>query len=138
MEQAFEKIGVYQYSSEAVIIKGRLEADGLEVFMADNFTIDTDPLVSNAIGGVKLFVKTEDAARAKQVIEEISRYSVDDKGNNVVCPSCGSATVYVGTSIKDVKSLLAFIFSFGFFATLPFYTKYKYRCSNCSHEFNIK
>ena len=48
----FTKIGQYQYSSEAFIYKGKLEAEGIEVFVRDNHTVDTDPLVSNAIGGV--------------------------------------------------------------------------------------
>ncbi len=52
--EIFSTVAVFQYSSEAQIIKGRLESDGIEVFLADNLTIDTDPLVSNAIGGVKL------------------------------------------------------------------------------------
>jgi len=138
MENAFTKIGSWQYSSEAIIIKGKLEAEGLEVFMADNFTIDTDPLVSNAIGGVKIFVRTEDLPKAKEILADISRYSLDDDGKEVVCTACGSAKIDMVTSVTDWKALLAFIFSFGLFGTLPFYTKYKYRCNSCGHEFNIK
>jgi len=138
MEPVFEKIAVYQYTSEAIIIKGRLEADGIEVFMADNFIIDTDPLVSNAIGGVKLFVRTEDADRAKAVLAGISRYAVDNAGNHVVCPKCGSNRVDVGSTIKDARSLFAFLFGAGLFAALPFYTKYTYRCSDCGNEFKIQ
>ncbi|MFL9843236.1 putative signal transducing protein [Flavobacterium rhizosphaerae] len=75
MENAFQKVAAYQYSSEAIVIKGRLEAEGIEVFMADNYTIDVDPLVSNAIGGVKLFVRTENVEKAKEILSEISRYA---------------------------------------------------------------
>ena len=138
MDQTFTKIASYQYSSEAVITKGRLEADGIEVFMSDNFTIDTDPFVSNAIGGVKLFVKAEDEARAKVILSEISRYSKDDSGHNVVCPKCGSEKVEVGSTIKNSKSLLAFLVALLFAGVLPFYTKYTYRCDNCGNEFKIK
>lgn len=137
MENAFTKIGSWQYSSEAIIIKGKLEAEGLEVFMADNFTIDTDPLVSNAIGGVKIFVYTEDLPKAKEILADISRYSLDDDGKEVVCNACGSAGTDLVTSVMDWKALLAFIFSFGLFGTMPLYTKYKYRCNSCGHEFNI-
>ena len=138
MSSTFTKIGAYLYSSEAIIVKGKLEAEGIEVFMADNLTIDTDPLVSNAIGGVKLFVKTEQLEQAKQVLESISRYSVDDSGAPVQCPKCGEKKVEIGTTIKNLKSLLAFIFTSLFAVVLPIYTKYKYRCNNCKHEFNIK
>lgn len=137
MEKTFTKIGSYQYTSEAIIIKGKLEAEGIEVFMADNFTIDTDPLVSTAIGGVKLYVNTKDAEKAREILEEISRYSVDDKGNPLSCEKCGSHEVEMGTTINDLKSLLAFLFTF-ITVLLPFYTKYKYRCNNCGNEFNIQ
>lgn len=42
--ETFTTVAVFQYSSEAQIVKGRLESDGIEVFLADNLTIDTDPL----------------------------------------------------------------------------------------------
>jgi DNA-directed RNA polymerase subunit RPC12/RpoP len=135
MEPKFTRVGSYQYSSEAIIVKGKLEAEGIEVFMADNFTIDTDPLVSNAIGGVKLFVRTEQADEAFKILNDISRYSVDENGNNITCPNCNSQTAELITTVTDKKSLLAFLFGFGLFGTLPLYTKYKYRCSNCGHEF---
>lgn len=139
MENEFEKIGSYQYSSEAIIIKGKLESEGIEVFMADNFTIDTDPLVSNAIGGVKLYVRNEDMDKANTVLSDISRYSVDDKGQAIICHKCNSDKVEVGTTVKEGKSLFAFLFGFSISTgVLPLYTKYIYRCSNCSNEFKIQ
>lgn len=139
MESAFTKIGSYLYSSEAVIVKGRLEAEGIEVVMADNYTIDTDPLVSNAIGGVKLFVKTEQAQQAWQILAEISRYSVNDEGVLITCPECGANEVELGSTIKDLKSFFAFLFMWlTAIIILPFYTKYKYRCNKCGYEFNMK
>ena len=138
MENEFIKIGSYQYSSEAIIIKGKLESEGIEVFMADNFTIDTDPLVSNAIGGVKLYVSTEQFDKAKNVLLEISRYSLNDEGDPVICSKCGSNKVEMGTTVKEGKSLFAFLFGFLIAGGLPVYTKYKYRCENCGNEFEIK
>ena len=56
-ELEFKKIGEYQYSYEANIYKTKLESFGIEVFIRDSFTIDANPLISNAIGGVKLYVR---------------------------------------------------------------------------------
>lgn len=138
MEKAFVKIAAYQYSSEAIIVKGKLESEGIEVFMADNFTIDTDPLVSNAIGGVKLFVKHEQLEAAKVVMDDISRYALNDQGNPVSCPACGSDRVEMGTTVMEKKSLFAFLFAFIIGGGLPVYTKYKYRCTSCNNEFEIR
>lgn len=137
MENTFIKVASFQYSSEAMIIKGRLEAEGIEVFMKDNNTIDTDPLVSNAIGGVKLLVRFEDKDRATEVLQDVSRYSLNDQGKPLTCPECNSHEIELGTTIKDIKSLFAFLFTF-IAVVLPFYTKYKYRCNNCGNEFNIE
>jgi|SRR5690606_23212020 len=137
MENTFVKVASFQYSSEAMIIKGRLEAEGIEVFMKDNNTIDTDPLVSNAIGGVKLLVRLGDKERATEVLQNVSRYSLDDKGKPLTCPKCSNHEIELGTTIKDIKSLFAFLFTF-IAVALPFYTKYKYRCNNCGNEFNLE
>lgn len=100
MQDKFTKIGTFQYSSEAYIIKGKLESQGLHVFMADNFTIDADPLVSNAIGGVKLFVYTEDVEEANTILKDVSLYSVDDTGNKLQPVK----------TVRDKKSFWSFLF----------------------------
>lgn len=130
----FKKIAEYQYSSQAYIFKGKLESLGIEVVIRDNYTVDSDPLISNAIGGVKLFVKTEDFVEAKKILLEINKFSVDDEGNAMKCPNCNSEEIKFVTTIKDLKSFLAFLISF-LFVLFPFYTRYKYRCHKCNTEF---
>ena len=137
MKETFKIIARFEYSSEAQIIKGRLESDGIEVFLSDNLTIDTDPLISNAIGGVKLKVLSEDAKKAEQILKDIQKYSMDDQGKLVKCPKCNSEEVQLYSTIKDLKSFLSFIFGF-IIGTLPFYAKHKYRCEDCHNEFDIK
>ena len=135
-DEIFSTVASFQYSSEAQIVKGRLEAEGIRVFLSDNLTIDTDPLVSNAIGGVKLKVRFEDEDDAISILKSINRYSIDDQGNEVVCPNCNSKKVDYFTNVKDFKSLISFLVGF-IFGVLPFYTKYEYRCENCKNKFNI-
>ncbi len=137
MSDTFKTIARFQYSSEAQIIKGRLEADGIQVFLSDELTIDTDPLVSNAIGGVKLKVLSTDALKAQHILETIKKYSVDDEGNVINCPNCKSEKIELFSTIKDVKSLFWFIFGV-LFSSLPFYTRHKYRCEDCNTEFDLK
>ena len=109
MEQTFVTIAKFQYTSEAQIIKGRLEADGIEVFLRDNFTIDTDPLVSQAIGGVKLKVLAKDKTAAMDILQSIKAYSLDNDRNPIICPSCGQNRVVLFSTISDFKSFFAFI-----------------------------
>ena len=137
MTTTFKTLAKFTYSSEAQIIKGRLEADGIQVFLSDDITIDTDPLVSNAIGGVKLKVLSGQFEEAKEILDSIEKYSVDDEGNAISCPNCNSDKVELFSTIKDFKSLFWFIFGL-LFSSLPFYTKHKYKCEACKTEFNLK
>jgi len=134
MEDIFELVGVYQYSSEAIIFKGKLESEGIEVFMKDNYTIEANPLYSNAVGGVKLLVSKKDYTKAMKIISQVSEYSLDDASELMKCPNCGAEQIDLVTSIKDLKSLFAFVFSM-FLVLLPFYTKHKYKCEKCKFEF---
>ncbi|MEL0651653.1 DUF2007 domain-containing protein [Algibacter sp. TI.3.09] len=141
MNDTFKTIARFQYSTEAQIIKGRLEADGIRVFLFDNLTIDTDPLVSNAIGGVKLKVLSYQAEEAEHILKSINKFSLDNQGNAIKCPNCKSDKIELYSTIKDIKALFAFIFAFItniIISALPIYTKHKYRCEACKTEFDIE
>lgn len=135
--QKFTTVAKFQYTSEAQIIKGRLEAEGIPVFLSDHLTIDTDPLVSNAIGGVKLKVHTEDEQQAKQIIESINKYSTDDNGDAIQCSNCKSTKVQLYSTIDSFKALFSFVIGF-IFGSLPLHARYKYKCDDCNTEFSIK
>tara|TARA_R100001377_G_scaffold82850_1_gene63645 strand:+ start:733 stop:1146 length:414 start_codon:yes stop_codon:yes gene_type:complete len=137
MPNTFKTISVFQYTTEAEIIKGRLEAEGIHVFLSDSTTIDTNPIVSNAIGGVKLKVYAEQEAEAIAILKSISSYSLDNDGQAISCPNCHKHQVDVFSTIKDLKSFSAFLVGF-IFGTLPFHTRYKYRCEACKTEFPIQ
>jgi DNA-directed RNA polymerase subunit RPC12/RpoP len=131
----FKLIRRYQYSSEAIIFKAKLESEGIEVFMRDNNTVDTNPLYSNAVGGVKLFVKNEDFIESNKILSQVSEYSLDENNQFIKCPKCGGKQINMVTSITDLKSFLSFIFSL-IFVLMPFYSKHKYKCNSCKFEFN--
>ncbi|KJD36476.1 hypothetical protein PW52_04795 [Tamlana sedimentorum] len=141
MSETFKTLARFQYSTEAQIIKGRLEAEGINVFLFDNITIDTDPLVSNAIGGVKLKVLSSQFNEALTILNSIKKYSTDEAGNNIKCPKCNSEKVELFSTIKSLKSFFAFIFSLLtnlLVLNLPVYTKHLYKCEDCNHEFDTE
>ena len=133
-KSTFRKVATYQYSSEAIIFKGKLESEGIEVFIRDNHTIDTDPLVSNAIGGVKLFVKENDFSKAIAILESISKYEVDNQGKGIICPNCNEKRAMLVSVVDDAKSFFSMLVAL-FFIVLPFYVKRKYKCDFCGFKF---
>lgn len=135
MTPTFTTIANFMFSSEAKIVQGRLEADGIQTFLRDAVTIDTDPLVSNAIGGVKLEVLTTDLEKAQEILASISEHSLTDEGAPIECPKCGSNQIQFFSHVTNFKTLAAFIFGF-FFAEFPFYIKYDYTCEVCKTKFS--
>ena len=135
MEEKYILVGRYQYTSEALIYKGKLESEGVDVFIRDNNTVDANPLYSNAIGGVKLFVNREDEKKTYSILSQISEFSLDENNQLMKCPKCGAEEIDMITSVKDIKSLILFVFSM-LLVLLPFYSKHKYKCRMCNFEFN--
>ncbi|MFZ4679502.1 MAG: putative signal transducing protein [Flavobacterium sp.] len=77
-EEKFKLLRRFQYSSEAVIYQGKLESEGIEVFLRDQNLIDST-MYSNLFGGIKMYVKTEDFQRANEILNDVNLFSVDDE-----------------------------------------------------------
>lgn len=137
MAEKFITVAIFQYPVEAEIIKGRLESEGIKVFMFDDFTIGADPLTSIAVGGVKLKVFASQEEEAKTILNAINKYSVDNEGNSIICPQCKSEKIDFFTTVKDKKSMFWFLVGI-FTSALPFYEKHTYRCQDCNTEFDLK
>jgi Putative prokaryotic signal transducing protein len=55
---------------EALLAKGRLEASGIECFLADENMVRMDWFISNLLGGVKLLVQPADFSEASKILNE--------------------------------------------------------------------
>ncbi len=120
MPDKFYTLGAFEFPADAQVIKGRLESEGIYVFLRDENFLNTDPLVSQAIGGVKLQVYTKDKDRAIEIYDAIRNYALDDHGNPVVCPNCKAKRSEVYYARKGFMNKL-----------FPFFEKKKYRCLEC-------
>jgi hypothetical protein len=52
----------------AHIALGRLKDEFINCFLQDEYTVTIDPLLSNAIGGIKLMVAESQAVRALEIL----------------------------------------------------------------------
>lgn len=64
-------IAVFAVAFQAQLLKGRLEADGIPCFIKDEHTVHVNPMLNNALGGIKLQVMEEDVPMAVNLL----RYS---------------------------------------------------------------
>ena len=69
-------IRTYTYHSEAIIEKAKLESAGIYCSLKDENMVMINPFYSNAVGGIKLIVREEDAETALKILED---QSLDDQ-----------------------------------------------------------
>jgi hypothetical protein len=55
---------------EAQVIQSLLGGSGIKAFLPDEYTIQNDWMLMNAIGGVRVQVADEDVARAMEILRE--------------------------------------------------------------------
>jgi hypothetical protein len=65
---------------EALLAKGRLEASGIECFLADENMVRMDWFISNLLGGVKLLVEPSDFSKASRVLNDPMPRELDVDG----------------------------------------------------------
>src|SRR5215207_2944578 len=80
---------------EAQLARARLEAEGIESMIADEHVVRLDWAISNAVGGVKLQVRKEDAESAAAALTSGNAlpeiYLVtDEEAARRRCPGCNS------------------------------------------------
>lgn len=54
----------------AHIVLGRLKDEFITCYLQDEYTVTIDPLLSNAIGGIKLMVAEAQIDRAKEILQD--------------------------------------------------------------------
>lgn len=77
----FVTVAVFQYPHEAYVVAGRIESEGIEVFLKDEHTVQVHNFLSNAIGGVKLQVQEQDLDVVIPMLKEEGLYELDDEVN---------------------------------------------------------
>lgn len=120
MKEKFFIVASFEFAADVQILKAKLESEGIPVFLRDENTLNSDPLISHAIGGVKLQVYTKDKERALEIYNEVRAYAIDNKGNPVVCPNCKAQK---SEAYYDRKTI--------FYKLFPFFEEKKYKCLNC-------
>jgi predicted nucleic-acid-binding Zn-ribbon protein len=124
---------------DAHMLNSKLESEGIFCYLKDEHTITIDPLVSNAICGIKLQIKEEDIDKTKAVLKEIDNTPYRDKENNIAkCPKCESTDLIAGyISMKGFSQKFSAIISV-LFMIFPFHLKTLYKCKECGTEFKLK
>ena len=125
MNDSFTTLAVFENSTEAHLVKSKLDSEGLKTMLMDERTIDSDPLISQAVGGVKLQVHNKDLDSALKIYNEIRAYNKDENENDIHCTNCNSTRILTAPASR--KNI--------FYMLFPFFEKTRLICNNCKTVF---
>lgn len=127
-------VGRYRDLPVATVAKSILESAGIEAFLVDDNVIRLDWAISNALGGIKLLVREEDAAAARELLEEHipDKFEVEGVGEyeQPKCPNCGSKDI----SLDELDRKIAFP---SLFLRIPIPAVQRgWNCHACGHTWD--
>jgi hypothetical protein len=125
MNGAYTILAVFDYSTEANLVKSKLDSEDIRTMLMDEKTVDSDPLISQAIGGVKLQVHNDDLVKAVKIYNEIRTYRKDENDKDIHCINCNSTRILAAPARR--KNI--------FYMLFPFFEKTKHICNNCKTVF---
>ena len=112
----------------ANILLLRLKEEGIECYIQDENTITLDPLLSPAIGGMKLMVKESDVIRVNMMLDLFEMEYL----TTLACPNCGQAGIQRLIKTKPLKNLFSALFTKLLHGSSINETII-YRCIHCGH-----
>jgi DNA-directed RNA polymerase subunit RPC12/RpoP len=134
MPEKLVTIATFSKAIDAHLSKTRLESEGIECLIADEYIVTMNWLYSNAVGGVKPQVKESDVERAIEILhrEPIGVDSMRDgveESDGPRCPRCNSPDVYYERFSRRLVFVSWLLLGF----PLPF-LKRRWKCRECGYR----
>lgn len=108
---------------------GKLQDAGIRCMLKDEYTVTIDPILCNAIGGIKLCVDAGQLAEARELLKAFEEQSRLRQR----CPSCGSLNVsYI--SRPGAANWLSAITTW-LLGSYAVSAEQVYHCFDCGNEF---
>lgn len=129
----FVVLNAYNNYIDAHIARGVLEEEGINCWLKDENTITIDPILTNAVGGIKIMVAKPQAERAWEILTNLKK----EQQKNIACPKCGSHNIELVSTPKKARNWISAIatFFFGDYAIAPHKVNH---CFECGNEFENK
>jgi ribosomal protein L37AE/L43A len=115
---------------EANIVLNMLQNANINCHLKDEYTVTIDPLLSPALGGMKLMVHTSQVERAWDMIETAEEQYL----RTVACPVCKAHSLKIISVTRKHKCKLAALASMLLNGKSVEVSKI-YQCSSCGYDF---
>ncbi len=112
----------------ANIILSRLQLAGITCYLKDEYTVTIDPILSNAIGGIKLVVPVEEAAMATKILQHFE----EEYLQSLECPKCFTNNILLvpkQNAGNFFTAILTWVFS-----SYAVAVENVYQCQQCGYE----
>lgn len=109
----------------------RLQDAGIHCYLKDEYTVTIDPILSNAIGGIKLAVDTADAAIAAKMLAQFD----EEYTRSALCPACNKNEIML-VAKPGVTNFLTAMFTW-LFSSYAVAAENIYQCQNCGYESKV-
>lgn len=126
-------INAYNNYVEAHIARGVLEEEGINCWLKDENTLTIDPILTNAVGGIKLMVFHTQAERAIDILLQLR----NEARASVTCPQCGSHNIEKISTPRKARNWLTALFTFSLSDNAIAPDKVNH-CFDCGHEFTVE
>jgi len=126
----FIPIWSYDNYVSAQIALGRLQEDGIDCWLKDENTVTIDPILANAVGGIKLMVSNDQAGQALDILNSLQAAHKA----SLSCPYCKSHNIELVSSPRKPLNWISAITTF-FFSSYALTVEKNYHCFNCKKEF---
>jgi len=145
MVEKLVTIATFSEPMEAHLCQAKLEAEGVESYIADEHTIGTNWFYTNIVGGVKLQVRSSDVENAARIIQKKTpdidadfqefepEPDEEKKKPECLCPQCKSTDVYFERFSRRFAFLSILFLRF----PLPVFRK-KWKCNDCGYEWKAR
>lgn len=121
---------VYDNYISANIAQGLLESENINCWLRDENTVTVDPILMNAVGGIKLMVADVQLGRAIEILQSTKQ----NFNQQNPCPNCSSTNIEYVSTPRRASNWLGTIFSAMFAGSATPIDKV-YHCFDCGHEF---
>lgn len=109
----------------------KLQAGGIECYLKDENTVTMDPLLTVAVGGIKLMVKRESVPEVLQILNQFDA----DYRSRAVCPRCGSHHLDLVPK-RSVTNMVVAVLSW-LFGSYAVSAENVYKCQDCGYESDV-
>jgi hypothetical protein len=87
MQDDLRTVATFATPTDAAIVRNALEAAGIDAVIADELTLTADPLLSGAVGFIKIQVREADLERAAEVLANHGPPTAADSGDDPEPPA---------------------------------------------------